>query len=829
MVRFALIVISLIGSAAEPAYSLTLAENGEPAAVIVLGRHPDPVAFEAAQELQRVIRRISGATLPIYLENEWHGGSEGPRRNTNRIFVGDSQIARDAGLDVSELPPEGFVIKTTMFAPTRASPEGYYSPPTNRFRVLILAGRDDPKQNHQWRGDRSTRYLRGTAYAVYAFLEEDLGVRWLWPGEEGEVVPRMKTIVVEPNDRTDAPKLPKRNFRNNTGYWTGHIWQARGKVGTPLPVWTRLAYESDRWLDHLRMGDSTDLYSSGEGRGGRWIDKYAQDHPEWFALQPNGKRLATSAHGRVRLCLSNPQVIEQIASDAGAFFDNNPTRHLFGIELSDVYGSYCVCMNCKAWGPTLSDLVARHWSAIGEKVVQTHPDKLLYAHPYHKYIDPPQTVKKIANNIVLFPVGKNSSGYTQEEDRQRSIESWLGWSKLNEQLMVWRPNYPSNDGGLPINYARLLGEDIKLFYENKMIGVDVDHMRRIWSGGGLNYYVACKLFWDPEADVDQIINDYCEKGFGPAHQHVRGYWDDVQRVTRQIAAYKRTGEYPRGLSIRAIHFTPPITGALHKRLDDARDAARGDGAIQDRIEFLRRAVAFAEVEYKFYMAGLRADREDLSESDLEHINEIRAERKAYLRAAIGQWHVEPEVLWSADEWIERILLEKQLRPQPESETTDELPEQYEAVMQLPEKWKFKLDPDLVGDKQRWFADDHDDSEWKEIRVGEYWEKQGYPDFDGMAWYRLRVNLPSKLSGKQTELWFGGADETAKVYVNGKVAGDYDFGPQGWWTPPERRQKPFVIDVTPQIKPGRENLIAVRVIDTNKVGGLWKPVKVVIRH
>jgi len=62
-------------------------------------------------------------------------------------------------------------------------------------------------------------------------------------------------------------------------------------------------------------------------------------------------------------------------------------------------------------------------------------------------------------------------------------------------------------------------------------------------------------------------------------------------------------------------------------------------------------------------------------------------------------------------------------------------------------------------------------------------------------------------------------ESAKVFVNGKLSGQFDIGPSGW-------NKPFFIDVSDQAVPGKENLIAIRVVDTKNAGGLWKPVKIV---
>ena len=82
-----------------------------------------------------------------------------------------------------------------------------------------------------------------------------------------------------------------------------------------------------------------------------------------------------------------------------------------------------------------------------------------------------------------------------------------------------------------------------------------------------------------------------------------------------------------------------------------------------------------------------------------------------------------------------------------------------------------------------------------------------------------MKFPKSLKSKNIQLYFGAADENAKVFVNGKLSGQFDIGPSGW-------NKPFFIDVTDQAVPGKENLIAVRVVDTKNAGGLWKPVKIV---
>ena len=82
-----------------------------------------------------------------------------------------------------------------------------------------------------------------------------------------------------------------------------------------------------------------------------------------------------------------------------------------------------------------------------------------------------------------------------------------------------------------------------------------------------------------------------------------------------------------------------------------------------------------------------------------------------------------------------------------------------------------IKPELVGEKRQWYAADHDDSKWTDIRVDECWENQGHANYDSAAWYRLNVELPKHLDGRIVQLCFGAADENAKVYVNGRLSGE----------------------------------------------------------
>jgi len=131
-------------------------------------------------------------------------------------------------------------------------------------------------------------------------------------------------------------------------------------------------------------------------------------------------------------------------------------------------------------------------------------------------------------------------------------------------------------------------------------------------------------------------------------------------------------------------------------------------------------------------------------------------------------------------------------------------------------WKFTTDPEANGHERNFFAENFDDSRWKTIAVGN-WETQGFPGYDGFAWYRITFDAPKKIDCNAVELGFGGVDEEAWVWLNGTYVGQHAVGTSGW-------DKPFALDVTDELRWGGRNVLVVRVHDARQAGGIWKPIK-----
>jgi len=161
----------LVALLAMPAWAdVALVRENMPASVIIIPKSPSYVSSRAAFEFQEYIEKISGAKIPIYTEDEiaLEEDLHWLDRYMPIILIGPCERTKQMGIDIDSLPPEGFYIKT-------------------KNNALILTGKDVAKKKvarrAKWQDWRVPHQDRGTLWAVYTFLEDTLGVAWLWPGE----------------------------------------------------------------------------------------------------------------------------------------------------------------------------------------------------------------------------------------------------------------------------------------------------------------------------------------------------------------------------------------------------------------------------------------------------------------------------------------------------------------------------------------------------------------------------------------------------------------------------------------------------------------------
>lgn len=634
---------------------LSLAMNGKANAILVLAQKPNSSEQQAAQLLQRVFAEISGAKFTVVFEDKVPEQSvdanqkflvDGQSYET-LVYIGSTQRAKAAGINADDLKADGFRLQT-------------------RGNTLFLVGHDSsPMLDAEEKpvtsgGTGPTHYVQasGTRNGAYALLERHFGCRWLWPSEAGgEVLPKKDTLTLPPINESDEPAIAQRGIRN---YYPEDGINAYGRrqQQTVLPLlhssyseFLKKSKNSGDWFDAMKLGQSVVL-NLGHSYGDYW-KRFGETHPEYFALQADGTRnqvrLGESSAGQAHLDVSNPELIQHIAQEVIQKFDADPGLTSVSIAPNDgSYPSFCLCEVCRRLDPpngdpvsfsivdksgtarrisyvSLTDRYVLYYSKIAEIVAKKYPRKLLGAYAYSTYSSPP-LYAKLPSNVVISYVGLT---YFNDAQRQHDLQSWDQWSQAANQLQL-RPNALLGNYGIASNYAHKLGVDIKHAYQTGMVGTDFDSLTHDWAARGLNDYVLAKLLWDPSQDIDELIIDYCDAGFGPASPAVQKYFARLEELTNAVA--KAAADSSRvedgidpnsrngGLLLLTRIYTPEKLAELQSILDDAKKQAGQNEAVLKRIEFLEQAMRFASAETNWlraYFAPESADKKQAVQNALD--------------------------------------------------------------------------------------------------------------------------------------------------------------------------------------------------------------------
>ena len=472
---------------------------------------------------------------------------------------------------------------------------------------LLIAGRDRWHPNHlivegidEKIVGRQQEY--GTVNAIYTFLHDQLGVRWLWPGKLGEDVPKRDRIAIAPFEYRYHPQIRARggafNFSalSNKGYGRAHQWTRRQRLQ----------------LDSLR----------GEGGHafGNWHERFHQTKPELFALQPNGTRGTHPSPKNVKLCQSNPAVWEQWLEDVAAKLKKDPTLTEFNASPNDGWSSgHCVCENCRAWDhpdgeprlmhwhhhretrPALSDRHVTFANKLAGRLKERYPDKdyrvmmLCYGHSR-----PAPIAARPAENVIMVSVA-NFFGRTHLVDRGSTWgtphrDQLAAWGKLAHHVM-WRPNTGAPAGwqqGLPdISVAQTI-ENIRFAAKNHCVGIYIDAVWEHWATQGPQYYAMAQLFWNPGQDPEAILSDYYQRAFGPAANDVREYFDTIEEA--RMAYVKKHG-YQGGLSSFPKLYTDELLTRAGRHLESARMKTK-HGIHRDRVAFVQAGLSYSKLLLK---------------------------------------------------------------------------------------------------------------------------------------------------------------------------------------------------------------------------------------
>jgi len=526
----------------------------------------------------------------------------------------------------------------------------------------------------------------GFMKGVYFFLKRYCGFEWLWPGPTGEVCESKQRLAIPVGDIEDRPK-----------YLWRHLLFS-DMEGLPAPKWSPMEFhmppnhatmaEYRLWCRRNQLGGYKTLIGH---TWGAFVnpDEYGQTHPEYFA-ETNGSRTNSIAgwpgkHGG-QLCTTNPDVINLLVKKVRQFFDEHPDYDVISISPNDGTG-FCECDRCisldvkygnpapndtatkggelagtfkddadktgrssRITGP-ITDRMFDYANAVARQIAESHPNKMLLLLVYSLYRDPPRMVKLAPNIIAQYCLQCHQ--HWDEKIRESDYRDIQTLKSNAPEVGIYEYYDQGAWPGVVRSFPDLISRSVSTFHQ-----IGVRHYSTQGSTGfatnGFNFWFLAKALWDPQANVDVCLAEYCRKAFGQAAPTMVEYYNLWRNRWKECRGLSNLGDAVPG-SAGSAQVTAPFDQIRYlyprkflekcnRTLDEARRNVAPDSQERTRIEFVARgweatslAVRAAEVTYALRDRGWPMLAQDVTEEVVRTLGDPQDVRRQ-AQEALTWWN-----------------------------------------------------------------------------------------------------------------------------------------------------------------------------------------------
>ena len=714
-------------------------------------------------------RPVSFATYTAWnvadhlLDNVRFGPAAGQERPRKFLSVGRTDLLADAKLSVAEadLGEEGYAI-------------------ARRDENLFLIG--------------GTR--RGPLYAVLALLEEDLGCRWYTSSRCASSsginrIPRRPTLRFRPVPRRYVPVFVQREPYYSVAW--DSTWSLRNRtnannVGIP-----------EAW------GGTFNYILHAHSLGNLCPpSKYFEQFPEYFMARDDGTRIPR------QLCVTNPDAMKIVTEAVLDLAGKRPNAEIIMLSYRDGQG-HCRCGPCMALNVASNSpngSLLTFVNQVAAAVEKQFPRLLIAFEAYNETLPAPTQVRprrnvviRICNSLHEWRYPLTAFSTSDKYLSHRFREEVAKWAGICDHLQVW--DYGANHSHFlaPLPNMHTFAPDMRFYAKHNVRGIFMQGIPRVPGGERtpMRVWVLAKLMWDPDRDTRELEQDF-----------IWGTWGEVAplmaRYYELIADLVSVDQYPPGGSRYEMDdpFITPAFLAEATRLFDEAEQLAGSERLRHRVEQARLPIMYVKL-----MRGP----EDVGDAYVPLIE--RFERIAGREGM--QWLGMHSGSAKLDTRVEQWRLAWQ-----NHERLRDVKDGACQIVPLADQWRFAIDPEDRGLQAKWQASAFDDSGWTvqrtDMRSG--WEKQGFPDYRGLGWYRQVLEPGAASSRAHLYVCFTAVGEDAWVYLDGEQIGERTRASTGL----SARQiwaKPFAVDLTGRVADGGRHLLAVRVHSDHRLG-VWKP-------
>ena len=373
------------------------------------------------------------------------------------------------------------------------------------------------------------RYSRcGILSSVYLFLNRELGINWLCPGNKGIVCKKHDSLKLP--DKADFSWAPPLNMAVIRVYWWRNRLIQPNNRFVPAALQCSVPYVENRrfedivWFRRMLLGTKSRIrYRHAFSH---WWKKHGSTHPEWFGLTTYGQRgLPEKYHKRNKLCVSNDAVVDQIIKE---WQEKGASKYL-NVCPNDGTPGFCRCPKCMALDSRkadetfydhLTDRYLNFWNRIADKAVKIRPDVMLVSYVYSYYRFPPRREKVKHPDNMLFGMVPMMF--------ENNAEMFKKWQECGAKNVFLRPNDLCIGSPLFMGLEKRIYDKFKASSGFNLFGVDYDGACGVRTND-LAYYVVARMVTNPNKSFTDIESEYCS-AYGKAADIVREFFTYYRKL-----------------------------------------------------------------------------------------------------------------------------------------------------------------------------------------------------------------------------------------------------------------------------------------------------------
>lgn len=470
-ILFVLLSVTIISNAK----THTLFKSGKTDYVILISNNASVSEMYAASELQYWLKEISGITFPIV--NDSHS----PRGK--KIIVGyNPKYLKSLKIQKPDDTDQGFVYGN------------------NGDDIFIFGGSNI-----------------GTLYGVYSFLENELSCRW-YTKDVALAPKKEKWSFSELYDK----ETPAFDYRNVLYYDAYDVeWSHRNKTNGRI---------------NSKKTKFGTFYSTNFAIWGTHTfkillppEQFFDSHPEFFSLR-DGRRTID------QLCLTNPMVLRLCKEKLREIMRTNPNYRIFSVTQNDNLKT-CQCNKCKEFTNKYggeSGLMIWFVNQIATSLESEFPDKYILTFAYSYTRNAPQNIVP-KNNIIIRLCSDNcceSHPINLCNNNVSFIKDLSQWSNLTSNIFIWDYVVSFKQYLLPFPNIRILQSNIQTYRKYGIRGTMNEGVYNTTGGdfSELRAYLLAKLLWNPDINVDTVIDDFMRGYYQSSSYYMKLYFDKVQSL-----------------------------------------------------------------------------------------------------------------------------------------------------------------------------------------------------------------------------------------------------------------------------------------------------------